>query len=132
MGFITVALLISGLCYLLSHTVYSIDAIFVSSLLKECAHPLAEVLADTFNTSLKQAVGPSCLKRTTVTPVPKEHTISSLNDYQPVALTPIIMKCLEKLVKDHITSRVLPTFDPHQFAFAEMAAQRMLSPLRST
>ena len=86
-------------------------------LLKECADQLAGVLTDIFNTSLKQAVVPSCLKTATIIPVPKKPTISSLNDYRPVALTPIMMKCFERLVKDHITSKLPPTFDPYQFAY---------------
>uniref|UniRef100_A0A3Q3G0A3 Reverse transcriptase domain-containing protein n=1 Tax=Labrus bergylta TaxID=56723 RepID=A0A3Q3G0A3_9LABR len=85
--------------------------------LKECADQLAGVLTDIFNTSLIQAVVPSCLKTATIIPVPKKSTISSLNDYRPVALTPIMMKCFERLGKDHIVSRLPPTFDPYQFAY---------------
>ena len=49
--------------------------------------------------------------------VPKNPTISSLSDYRPVALTPIMMKCFERLVKDHTVSRPKPKFDPYQFAY---------------
>lgn len=35
-------------------------------------------------------------------PVPKKSTVSSLNDYLPVALAPIVMKCFERLVMMHI------------------------------
>ena len=41
----------------------------------------------------------------------------TVNDYHPVALTPVIMKCFERLVKDHITSTLPATLDPLQFAF---------------
>ncbi|KAK3550416.1 hypothetical protein QTP86_025165, partial [Hemibagrus guttatus] len=45
----------------------------------------------------------------------KSH-ISSLSDYRPVALTPVVMKCFEKLVQSHITSLLPAGFDSHQFA----------------
>lgn len=60
--------------------------------LKECADQLAGVLTDIFNTWLYQAVAPSCFKTATIIPVPKTTTVSSLKDYHPVALTPIMMK----------------------------------------
>ena len=85
--------------------------------LKGCADQLALVLTDVFNVSLNQAVVPSCFKAATIIPVPKKPTITSLNDYRPVALTPIIMKCFERLVKAHIVSKLPPTFDPFQFAY---------------
>ncbi|KAI3353892.1 hypothetical protein L3Q82_005099 [Scortum barcoo] len=72
---------------------------------------------DLFNTSLSQAKVPSCFKTATIIPVPKKTHITSLNDYRPVALTPIMMKCFERLVKDHIISKLPPTFDPLQFAY---------------
>jgi hypothetical protein len=53
----------------------------------------------------------------TIIPVPKKAKITELNDYRPVALTSVIIKCFERLVKDHITSTTLPvTLDPLQFA----------------
>ncbi|KAI3364741.1 hypothetical protein L3Q82_000897 [Scortum barcoo] len=85
--------------------------------LRECADQLACVLTDIFNTSLSQAKVPSCFKTATIIPVPKKTHITSLNDYRPVALTHIIMKCLEKLVMDHIISKLPTTFDPLQFAY---------------
>lgn len=43
---------------------------------------------------------------------------SHLNDCWPVTLTPVVIKCFENLVRDHITS-LLPkkSLDPHQFAY---------------
>lgn len=86
-------------------------------MLKECADQLAQVLTDIFNISLSQAVVPSCYKKATIIPVPKQPTVTCLNDYRPVALTPILMKCFERLVKDHITAALPPSFDPLQFAY---------------
>ncbi len=66
--------------------------------LKDCAEQLTDVLTDIFNTSLSQAAIPTCLKSTTIIPVPNKSPVSCLNDYRPIALTPIIMKCFERLV----------------------------------
>lgn len=35
----------------------------------------------------------------------------------PVALTPMVMKCLERLVRDHVTPSLPVTIDPLQFAY---------------
>ncbi|GAA6231470.1 uncharacterized protein LOC109141784 [Lates japonicus] len=83
--------------------------------LKGCAHQLTEVLTDIFNTSLKQAVVPTCLKTATI--IPKTSTVTGLNDYRPVALTPIVMKCFERLVMTRIKDSIDVTVDPHQYAY---------------
>ncbi|KAI3377377.1 hypothetical protein L3Q82_008568, partial [Scortum barcoo] len=84
--------------------------------LKGCAYQLTEVLlTDIFNTSLQQAAVPTCLKTATIIPIPKTPTVTGLNDYRrPVALTPIVMKCFERLVMAHIKDCVDVTVDPHQ------------------
>ena len=40
-----------------------------------------------------------------------------MNDYRPVALTPVIMKCFERLVLANIKACIPPTHDQHQFAY---------------
>uniref|UniRef100_A0A3P9KN81 Reverse transcriptase domain-containing protein n=1 Tax=Oryzias latipes TaxID=8090 RepID=A0A3P9KN81_ORYLA len=85
--------------------------------LKECAEELKDVFTDIFNISLEQAIVPSCFKATTIIPVPKKPSPSCFNDYRPIALTPIIMKCFERLVMSHIKSTLPPTLDPFQFAY---------------
>ncbi len=40
-----------------------------------------------------------------------------LNDWRPVALTPIFSKCFEKLVREHICSVLPASLDPLQFAY---------------
>ncbi|KAF7654793.1 hypothetical protein LDENG_00064790, partial [Lucifuga dentata] len=60
---------------------------------------------------------PTCFKSTSIVPVPKDSAPTCLNDYRPVALTPIITKCLEQLVLAHLKSCLPPTLDPHQFAY---------------
>ncbi|KAK3548145.1 hypothetical protein QTP70_004851 [Hemibagrus guttatus] len=85
--------------------------------LKDCVDQLAGVFTRIFNQSLSQSTVPPCLKSSTIIPLPKKPHISSLNDYRPVALTPVVMKCFEKLVRGHITSLLTQSFDPHQFAY---------------
>jgi len=72
-------------------------------LLRSCAHQLTEVLTG--------------LKTATIIPIPKTSTVTGLNDYPPVALTPIVMKCFERLVMDHIKDCTDITVDPHQYAY---------------
>ncbi|KAK3544402.1 hypothetical protein QTP86_010538 [Hemibagrus guttatus] len=85
--------------------------------LRECAEQLADVFTDIFNISLSSAVVPMCLKTTTIVAVPKKSTVSCLNDYRPVALTPTVMKCFERLIMRHIKTQLPPSVDPLQFAY---------------
>ncbi len=83
----------------------------------ECADQLAGVFTMILIQSLSQATVPLCLKSATIVPLQKKTVISSLNDYRPIALTPVIMKCFERLVRTHIISHLPPGFDPYQFAY---------------
>ncbi|KAL0199314.1 hypothetical protein M9458_007854 [Cirrhinus mrigala] len=76
-----------------------------------------DVLTDIFNTSLSQAVVSTCLKSTFKFPVPKKSSVSCLNDYHPIALTPIMMKCFERLVMHNIKTSLPKHPDPLQFAY---------------
>ncbi len=70
-----------------------------------------------WKSAISQAVVPTCFKATTIIPVPKKSSPSCFNDYRPVALTPIPMKCFERLVMQHIKSVLPPSLDPFQFAY---------------
>jgi len=85
--------------------------------LKVCGEQLAGVYADIFNLSLSQAVVPRIFKSSIIIPVPKKPDTPTLNDFRPVALTPVAMKCLEKLVLAHINHTVPDNVDPLQFAY---------------
>ncbi|KAI4879014.1 hypothetical protein NFI96_008915 [Prochilodus magdalenae] len=88
-----------------------------SRVLRECADQLTDVFTDIFNISLSSATVPTCLKATTIIPVQKKSSVSCLNDYRPVAITPIIMKCFERLVMRHIKTLLPPSLDPLQVAY---------------
>ncbi len=85
--------------------------------LKTCAFQLAGVFTDIFNLSLSLSVVASCFKKSTIVPIPKKNKITCLNDWRPVALTPIFSKCFEKLVREHICSVLPASLDPLQFAY---------------
>jgi hypothetical protein len=82
-----------------------------SHVLRACADQLAGVFPDIFNLSLSQSPVPTCVKMSTIVPVPTKAKVPELNDYRPVALTPVIMKCFERLVRDHITATLPDTLD---------------------
>ncbi|KAK1804908.1 hypothetical protein P4O66_019284, partial [Electrophorus voltai] len=84
---------------------------------RECADQLADVLTDIFSISLSCTIVPTCFKTTTIIPVPKKSMESCLNDYRPIALTSIIMKCFERFVMRHVKTQLLPSLDPLQFAY---------------
>ncbi|KAI4902346.1 hypothetical protein NFI96_004702, partial [Prochilodus magdalenae] len=88
-----------------------------ASVLRECADQLTDVFNDIFNISLSSATVPTCLKATTIIPVSKKSSVSCLHDYRPIGLTPIIMKCFERLVLRHIKTLLPPSLDPLQFAY---------------
>uniref|UniRef100_A0A4W5RMB7 Reverse transcriptase domain-containing protein n=1 Tax=Hucho hucho TaxID=62062 RepID=A0A4W5RMB7_9TELE len=67
--------------------------------------------------SLIESVIPTCFKQTTIVPVPKNTKATCLNDYRPVALTSVAMKCFERLVMAHINTIIPETLDPLQFAY---------------
>jgi len=55
--------------------------------------------------------------KTTDLNVYADHITGYINDYRPVALIPIAMKNLEKLVMKHIKSIIPDSLDPLQFAY---------------
>ncbi len=66
---------------------------------------------------LSLSMVPSCFKKFPIVPIPKKNKITCLNDWRPVALTPIFSKCFEKLVRDYIGSVLPASLDPLQFAY---------------
>ncbi len=85
--------------------------------LRSCADQLAGLFTSIFNESLATSVVPTSFKKSIIIPVPKNNKPSCLNDYCPVALTSIVMKVFERLVKSHICSSIPVTLDPLQFAY---------------
>ena len=86
-------------------------------LLKVCASQLCSVFANLFNWSLRECCVASVWKNSVICPVPKKKNPSSLNDYRPVALTSMVMKCFEKLVLRRLLTFTNEHLDPLQFAY---------------
>ncbi|KAI4888731.1 hypothetical protein NFI96_022238, partial [Prochilodus magdalenae] len=86
-------------------------------ILRECTDQISEVLADIFNVSLTQAAVPTCLKTATTILVPKSSAVTGLNYYRPIALTPIVTKCFERLVMTQIKATIDITVEPHQYTY---------------
>ncbi len=59
---------------------------------------------------------PAVWKSSSIIPIPKSTYPNELNDFRPVALTSLVMKTFEKLLKDEIVSLVFGKMDPLQFA----------------
>ncbi len=85
--------------------------------LRACAFQIAGVFTDIFNLSLSLSVVPWCFKKSTIVPILKKNVITCLNDWRPVALTPIFSKCFEKLVRDYFCSVLPASLDPLKFAY---------------
>ena len=88
-------------------------------LLNTCAEQLGSVFYSIFNLSLSQQRVPSLWKQSTVVPVAKCNKPKTLNDFRPVALTSLVMKQFEKLIKAELVSKTGSLLDPLQFAYRE-------------
>ncbi len=60
---------------------------------------------------------PKCFKSSIIVLIPKKSPVSSLSDYRPVAITSIVMKCIERLVLKYIKRSCPLGLDQHQFAY---------------
>ena len=86
-------------------------------LLKVCYEQLAVPFTEIFNLSLKQHKSPVIWKTSEIVPVPKKQKVKELNDLRPVALTSILVKCLERLVLSMLLPAVSTFQDPCQYAY---------------
>ena len=88
-----------------------------AKVLKECAEELGFIYQHIFQRTIEEHTIPSIWKASIIVPVPKKSNPSVLNDYRPVALTSIAMKCLEKLVLRQIMVHTESKLDEYQFAY---------------
>lgn len=85
--------------------------------LKSCCQQLSEVFHMLFQWSMDIHSVPLLWKSAIISPVPKISKPKDLNDYRPIALTPIIMKCFERVVKGILMEETKAFTDPLQFAY---------------
>ena len=70
-----------------------------NQVLKFCHGALASIFCYIFNLSLESGIVPQIWKLSEVVPISKNPAPKEDNDYRPVALTSVVVKCLEKLIK---------------------------------
>ncbi len=68
-------------------------------ILRSCADQPAGLFTFLFNESLATSVVPTSFKKSVIIPVPKNSKPSCLNDYRPVALTSLVIKVFERLLR---------------------------------
>ncbi len=67
--------------------------------LRFCAEQLSGVFQRLFQTSIDTCTIPDIWKLSTVIPIPKKDNPKLPNDFRPIALTSLVMKTLEKIIK---------------------------------
>lgn len=87
-----------------------------SCMLKACAEQLGLIFNHIFRLSLSQQRVPHLWKQSVVVPVAKVSHLQTLNGVRPVALTSLVVKSLEKLLKAELLAKVESLLDPFQFA----------------
>ena len=85
--------------------------------LKACAWELASIFLHMFKCSINESFIPVGWKCSKIIPVPKSKCVKGNNDLRPVALTSIVMKCLERFVLNSLLPVCGPFLDPQQYAY---------------
>ena len=88
-----------------------------NKILNVCSDQLAGPFARLFQLSLNAHNIPTLWRPTCIIPVPKISKPVVNNDYRPVVLTSNVMKCLERVVLEHLARATKALLDPHQFAY---------------
>ena len=86
---------------------------------KLCKSELAVPMKTLFQASLDECCVPVLWKTSEIAPVPKVKVPVEENDLRPVALTCIVMKCLESIVRNLVRDSVKEFCDLLQFAYVE-------------
>ena len=86
-------------------------------LLNVCSLELCDIFHILFNESVFSAEIPYVWKPAIIIPVSKISKPVELNDYRPVALTAVVMKCLECIVLGRLMQVVSPKMDGLQFEY---------------
>ena len=86
-------------------------------ILKMCSAQLSFVYTHIINQSLLTHVIPTIWKCSEIVPLPKKEKITEMNDLRPIALTSVVMKCVEKIVLKRLRTYIEPVQDPLQFAY---------------
>ena len=82
-------------------------------LLKAAARVLAKPVQTIYNNSIRLATFPQCWKSANIKPIPKCKAPQHIKDFRPIALTPTLAKCFERLTVKYFQPLVT---DTRQFA----------------
>ena len=88
-----------------------------AKILKSCYFSLAPIFCDIFNRCLLSGRLPKLWKLSNIIPVPKKANPKENNDFRPIALTSILMKCFEHIMKDRLLTFI--SLDENQFAYKQ-------------
>ena len=86
-------------------------------LLKKCIYSLLPITHFIFQLSAAIHDLPTIWKTGEIIPVSKKPIAKVDNDLRPVTLTPILSKCLERIMLSKVMNYVCPHLDPLQFAY---------------
>lgn len=87
--------------------------------LKQNAVSLAPVIRAIINQSLDQCYVPKALKRALIRPIFKGGVKTKLENYRPIAILPVVEKCLEEIVVRRLNSFITKykILQPNQYGF---------------
>lgn len=89
------------------------------AILKPLADIISHALVTIFRTSLREGVLPADWKTATVTPIHKGGDADLVENYRPVSLTSVVLKTLERILRDkivaHVTHQKLLSAQQHGF-----------------
>ena len=85
--------------------------------LKKCASTLAPALEILFTKCYVSGQLPSNWKYALVVPVHKKGSKNDVKNYRPISLTSLVMKVMERIIRDELLSRCSELIDPRQHGF---------------
>ena len=88
-------------------------------LFKELSDIIAEPLSEVFRKLIEEGVLPQCWKNANITAIFKKGDKSSASNYRPISLTSILVKILEKIIREAIVDHMNTNnfFSRHQHGF---------------
>ena len=86
-------------------------------ILKNCAFSIVYTLSSIFRLSYNTGYIPKEWKLANVVPVFKKGSKSNVENYRPISLTCLVMKVLERILKDELMYHVNPYLDHRQHVF---------------
>ncbi|MCP4486884.1 MAG: hypothetical protein GY820_06125 [Gammaproteobacteria bacterium] len=86
-------------------------------ILKNCATPISNALSLLFSKSYNSGHIPSEWKSALIVPVHKKGSKSDVANYRPISLTSIVVKVMERIVRDELMLKCKHLLDPRQHGF---------------